>query len=528
MLRRLAGGVILAAALMFCVLPVSLSPHPAQARSSDDDDSGKAERRARAKAVKEAAENGDIKAQEALGWMHAAGGYGVRHSYKEAAKWWTEAMNHGSARATFYMGELYQIGKGVDQDDAMAVKLFRQAADKNVAPAMASLGIAYLNGEGVAKNEKQGLDWLNKAAALNDSSALTHLGYMQLTGKGMAKDPKAGVQKIRTAAEMGHGSAMILLAAATLDGEGTDKNLVEALKWALLADDRDIKNADKLADEISGHLSASDRAEAKRLAAAWKPRKSGADDDEGGDISNSKGDDEDGSKSSSDKSAKGSASSSSSAGGYDGPLDKRRIIATGTGFVVSQEGHLVTNHHVIKGCARLDAGTALMGMNRVQVVADDPGNDLAVLKLPVTPKAVASFRSGQVRQAEGVMIFGFPLSGELASDGNITSGNITALAGLRDDSRYYQTSAPSQPGNSGGPMLDMSGNVVGILSMGLVGSNARDVPQNVNFAIKGSLATSFLESHGIPFNTAPLGDAKSPPDISDLAKKFTLLVTCSQ
>jgi len=519
MFRRLAGRVFLAVALLLCAAPAVMPPH-ALARSSDDDPD-KAERKSRAKAVKAAAEDGDVKAEVTLGLMHAMGGYGVRHSYKEAAKWWQEAMDHGSAQATYYMGELYRIGKGVDQDSEMAVKLYRQAADKGVAAAMAALGEALIDGEGVAKNPKLGTDWLTKAADKNDPGALTKLGYMHLSGNGLPRDAKTGIQQIRTAAETGYGRAQYIYAIALSSGDGVAKNDSDALMWALLADDQDVKGADDLAAKISSHLSASDQADAQRLAKSWKPSKGG--DGDNADIANGKGDDEDGGGS-----AKAEASSAKSSAANDGPLDKNRIIATGTGFFVSSEGHLLTNHHVIKGCPRLDAGTAAMGMQRAQVVADDPGNDLAVLKLSATPKSVAAFRSGQVRQAEGVMIFGFPLTGELASDGNITSGNITALAGLRDDSRYYQTSAPSQPGNSGGPMLDMSGNVVGILSMGLVGTDGHSAPQNVNFAIKGSLATSFLESHGVPFSTNPLGSSKSPPDISDQAKGFTLLVTCSK
>jgi len=525
MLRLFAGRLLLAFAMLLSAAPL-LPVSVAQARSSDDDPD-KAERRANAKAVREAAEGGDVKAQVQLGLMHAMGGYGVRHSYKEAAKWWQEAMDHGSVRGIYFMGELYRIGKGVDQDSAMAAKLYRQAADKGDTSAMTALGEAYVSGDGLTKDLKQGLSWLNKAADKNDPAALTQLGYMNLTGQGLPRDAKAGLQMIRSAAEMGYGRAQFIYAAALLSGDGAEKNEQDALMWALLADDRDVKGADDLAAKISTHLSAADRADAQRAAKAWRARKGGGDEDSA-DISNSKGDDEDGGKSGKNGAADKSSASAKGAAVSDGPLDKNRIVATGTGFFVSSEGHLLTNHHVIKGCARLDAGTAALGMSQAQLVADDPGNDLAVLKLPTTPKAVASFRSGQVRQAEGVMIFGFPLSGQLATDGNITSGNITALAGLRDDSRYYQTSAPSQPGNSGGPMLDMSGNVVGILSMGLVGSDARDVPQNVNFAIKGSLATNFLESHGIPFTTNSLGSAKSPPDISDQAKGFTLLVTCSK
>src|ERR1700730_17779896 len=78
------------------------------------------------------------------------------------------------------------------------------------------------------------------------------------------------------------------------------------------------------------------------------------------------------------------------------------------------------------------------------------------------PTTFASLRSG-VHLGERVALFGFPLAGLLATSGNFTLGNVTAVAGLGDDTRIIQISASVQPGNSGGPLLDYSGNVVGVV-----------------------------------------------------------------
>jgi S1-C subfamily serine protease len=92
------------------------------------------------------------------------------------------------------------------------------------------------------------------------------------------------------------------------------------------------------------------------------------------------------------------------------------------------------------------------------------------------------------RLGEEIVVYGFPLAGLLASSGNVTTGNITALAGLGDDIRFLQISAPVQPGNSGGPVLDRNGNIVGIVVSKLdaikTAIATQDIPQNVNFAIK--------------------------------------------
>ena len=98
----------------------------------------------------------------------------------------------------------------------------------------------------------------------------------------------------------------------------------------------------------------------------------------------------------------------------------------------------------------------------------DVTNDLALITVNTRPTTFASFRSG-VRLGEGVAAFGFPLAGLLATSGNFTLGNVTAVAGLGDDTRILQISAPVQPGNSGGPLLDYSGNVVGVVE-GKLGS----------------------------------------------------------
>jgi hypothetical protein len=144
---------------------------------------------------------------------------------------------------------------------------------------------------------------------------------------------------------------------------------------------------------------------------------------------------------------------------------------------------------------------------------------------------VATFRAGPaVRPGEGVAIYGFPLVGALSLTGNIVSGNVTSLSGLSDDVRYLQISAPVQPGNSGGPLLDESGLVIGVVTSrindAVVAQTTGAIPQNVNFAIKGSVASSFLEVHSIPLETAPKGATKTLPDIGEAATKFTVLVTC--
>ena len=203
--------------------------------------------------------------------------------------------------------------------------------------------------------------------------------------------------------------------------------------------------------------------------------------------------------------------------------------SSGTGFFVSRAGHLLTNSHVVRDCAAIEVNGP-NGLVAARLVAQDKTNDLALLKTDITPVKVAAFRTG-VRLGEAVAVFGYPLSGMLSTSGNFTLGNVTALTGLGDDSRYFQISAPVQPGNSGGPLVDANGNLIGVVSAKLnalrvmVATNG-DIPQNVNFAIKGSLTGTFLESNGVAFVTGSEANALPPADLAEHAKGLSVAVSC--
>ena len=202
--------------------------------------------------------------------------------------------------------------------------------------------------------------------------------------------------------------------------------------------------------------------------------------------------------------------------------------STGTGFFVTRDGHAVTNAHVVDGCSAIEVKTR-DGVLPARLVSSDKTNDLALLKIDTEAKAIATLKPG-VRLGEPVAAFGFPLNTVLASAGNFTLGNVTALAGLGDDSRFVQISTPVQPGNSGGPLLDENGNVVGVVTAklnALVTAVATgDVPQNVNFAIKASTLSIFLESSRVPLQAEIRETRLSAPDLADAANAMSLFVRC--
>ena len=204
---------------------------------------------------------------------------------------------------------------------------------------------------------------------------------------------------------------------------------------------------------------------------------------------------------------------------------------TGSGVIISADGDILTNAHVVNGCAQITvrsmAGTSADG----RLVARDEKNDLAVVRSKTAASPVSVFREGtSIRAGDDVVALGYPLSGLLSAAASISVGNVSALAGLRDDQRFLQISAPVQPGNSGGPLLDSSGHLVGIvtskLNAAFVGRVTGDIPQNVNFALKAEVAKTFLDSKGIAYQTAPSNQRLSPADVGDIGRPFTVNIEC--
>jgi len=148
------------------------------------------------------------------------------------------------------------------------------------------------------------------------------------------------------------------------------------------------------------------------------------------------------------------------------PKASRTVNKTGTGFVISPSGHIVTNHHVVDGCTG-DIHGNLSGepVTTLRVVSSDEANDLALLQGPAASfKDFAKIRDRAIRSGDSVVAIGYPYHGLLTSDFTVTTGIVSSLSGLLNDTRYLQISAAVQPGNSGGPLLDTSGQIVGMVA----------------------------------------------------------------
>jgi S1-C subfamily serine protease len=199
---------------------------------------------------------------------------------------------------------------------------------------------------------------------------------------------------------------------------------------------------------------------------------------------------------------------------------------TGTAVRVGTRS-LVTNFHVVSGCEVVrDVATGAT----LEVSRTDPTNDLALL-IDSSDSRGAGFRGiPGPRAGDDVVVLGFPLSGILSSELQVTTGVISALSGINNDTRLIQLSAPVQPGNSGGPVLDRSGRLIGIVVSKLAAAEVwrltGALPENVNFAIAGDIVRRFLELSGVQYD---LGADRPPMPVADIVtsgRQFTVALEC--
>lgn len=205
------------------------------------------------------------------------------------------------------------------------------------------------------------------------------------------------------------------------------------------------------------------------------------------------------------------------------------LAATGTGFLVAQD-LVVTNHHVIDGCTTV---SIVQGRDRfsAQVESVAKRNDLALLSTKNLNGKPPPIRMNAAL-GEDIIVAGHPLHGLLATDLIVTGGQINALAGLSNDPSHIQISAPVQAGNSGGPVIDRSGSIVGVvvskLNVDRAARTTGDISQNVNFAIKPEVLRLFLDTNRIQYSTANVGRRLEGSDLAERARAFTLQVLCEK
>ncbi|MFA4904298.1 MAG: trypsin-like peptidase domain-containing protein [Desulfobaccales bacterium] len=169
-----------------------------------------------------------------------------------------------------------------------------------------------------------------------------------------------------------------------------------------------------------------------------------------------------------------------------------KVIRIGSGFFVDAQGHLITNLHVIKGVARAEVKLPKGEVYPLtEMVAADDKADLVklVVNLPGGPPHYLTVSGARPEVGEHVVVLGSPLGLEHT----VTDGMVSAIRTIKDRGEFLQISAPISPGSSGGPVVNMKGQVIGIATFQVRG-------QNINFAVPGYRVLALKEgpSRGLP------------------------------
>lgn len=450
---------------------------------------------------RKAAEQGNRSAQFNLG-VQLLQSNPSADAAREGVGWLEKAAAQGFAAASSQLGWMYWEGAGVERDKTIAVKHYLKAAEGGNAYAQRTLGGAYYGGLGAEKDLPTAAMWIERAAMQGDTEAEAVMGFLHYEGEGLPKDAAKASDWYQKAARKGHQLAQRELGLMYFKGDGRPEDKVLGYAWVNLASTGGDESTVSLRNSLERSMSSQEIAESQRLASSWKVGETLA--------------------------RTVTASAGTQPGKSAGTMAK---AGSGTVFVVSSDGHAITNQHVVNGCKEL----RLQGTDSAfKLVTADVVNDLALLKLPEPEarSAPLSTDPAKTRQGEEIVVFGFPLNSVLSSGGNLTPGVVSALTGLGNNTNQIQITAPVQPGSSGSPVLNKKGEVVAVVSQKLSDSvmakATGSVGQNVNFAVNGQTLRSFLDANQIKYKSGAgfFAGEKSTADLADAARQWTRVVEC--
>jgi S1-C subfamily serine protease len=205
-------------------------------------------------------------------------------------------------------------------------------------------------------------------------------------------------------------------------------------------------------------------------------------------------------------------------------------IGSGSGFYINNKGYALTNNHVVDICKQMVAvvdGREIL----FRVLNTDKTNDVAIIKTDQRSPNFIKINEDGAKLGEDIIAVGYPLSGRLSDSVKITRGIVSALSGMNNNSGQIQIDAALQPGNSGGPVINESGELIGIASAGLnkllMAKEAKYIPENVNFAVSSSIVTNILKNKKVSYSTPSFfSGSYSNTELATLGDKVTLQLFC--
>ena len=203
-------------------------------------------------------------------------------------------------------------------------------------------------------------------------------------------------------------------------------------------------------------------------------------------------------------------------------LEVRRPTLSRSGFFITATGTVLTTVDVLQSCARV----TIDGDLPMTVALSDAQSGLAVLvpERPLAPPGVAAFQTAPERIGTEVAVAGYPYEDRLTSPA-MTFGSVEALEGLDGEAGLKRLNLPALPGDAGGPVVDGTGAVIGMM-LPRTQDAARQLPPEVSFALAAARIEMVLKPQGILLGMAPAQGALPPEDLSRRARGMTVRVSC--
>jgi S1-C subfamily serine protease len=208
--------------------------------------------------------------------------------------------------------------------------------------------------------------------------------------------------------------------------------------------------------------------------------------------------------------------------------DKKYVQTSGTGFAISSNGFIATNYHVTNSASSIK----VRGINgdfsklySAKIVAEDRNNDLSILQ--ITDPSFSSLSTipftilnKSIDVGNSVFALGYPLKAVMGDEIKLTNGIISSKSGFQGDITSYQISVPLQPGNSGGPLFDSNGNLIGIVNAKLT------IGENVSYAVKSSYLLNLIDivQNSLPIQTINTLYGKTLPEQVKILNKFVYII----
>jgi len=460
--------------------------------------------------IMEFAKKGNVSSQAILAHIFLTGERGAPRSANNALEWAQKAAEQGNGQGSMVLYYIYNASDGVPpqlKNEHEAIKWLKVAADRNINRANVILGTLYLSGsDQVSADKAKAFSCYSKAARSGDLDATYFMGECYANSWGVAPDPQMAIRYLSLAADaksnffykpvaqrklaeaykygygvpkntqkafeyfsrsafLGDIASQFAIAYAYESGEGVVQNTSAALVWLYVcrANGGEVlpKTMSLFERSFDQSTLVTIRANAREIFEQIR------------------------------------ANSNQDTTQTAGPANSSGPRSNGSGVIVSSEGLIVTAAHVVEGSSRVEVVSSA-GKRSATIVEIDPKNDLAVLRIGGSGYPAAPLTSSRdVKMGQAVFTIGFPNTDIQGASPKFTRGEISSVSGIRDEPTQWQISVPVQSGNSGSPLFDESGNVVGIVVSKLnaleTAKTTGDLVQNVNYAVKNAYLVPMLE-----------------------------------